>query len=167
MSDYRRVYVPGGTYFFTVVTAERRPWLGSPAGLAALRQAMRATRCRRPFATLAIVVLPDHLHAIWALPDNDHDFSVRWKAIKQRCANTLRRSGFDVGPLWQPRFWEHLIRDEADFRHHVNYIHYNPVKHGLCAMPADWAASSFHRFVNGGVYPRDWGGPVDLIDLPE
>jgi len=166
MSDYRRVYVPGGTYFFTVVTAGRRPWLQSPGALAALRHAMRATRYRRPFDTLAIVVLPDHLHTIWVLPENDHDFSIRWKTVKQRCTNALRRSGLQP-PFWQPRFWEHLIRDETDLRRHVDYIHYNPVKHGCCAMAADWTASSFHRFVEDGVYPRDWGGPVDLIDIPE
>lgn len=167
MSDYRRAYVPAATYFFTLVTRDRRPWLGTDLGRFALRQAMRATRNRRPFDILGIVVLPDHLHAIWSLPHGDHDFSAQWKSIKQRCTNTMRRSGIGQRSLWQPRFWEHVIRDDEDLRRHLDYIHYNPVKHGFCAAPVEWGANSFHRYVREGIYPPDWGGPVEPIGIPE
>jgi len=157
---YRRVRAAGGCYFFTVVARGRRPVLTEPAVRGALREAFRDTRERLPFGLDAIVLLPDHLHALWTLPEDDADFSSRWRLIKRR---TTRAAG--VGRLWQPRFWEHLIRDERDFRHHLEYIHYNPVKHGYVSAPLEWAWSSFHRYVRDGVYAADWGETAP--DLPE
>ena len=167
MADYRRLYVPGGTYFFTLVTRDRKPWLGTDAGRRIFTDALRAVREQEPFRTRAMVVLPDHLHCIWTLPPGDSDFPSRWKSIKQRCSKRLKHSGLLEGGAWQRHYWEHLIRDEADLRAHVDYIHYNPVKHGLVDAPADWGASTFHRHVAKGIYPVDWGGPVETIGLPE
>ena len=167
MADYRRIYVPGGTYFFTLVTRDRMPWLADDTGRAILGDAMRLVRARRPFRTRAIVVLPDHLHCMWTLPPDDPDFSGRWKSIKQRCTAGLKRARQFPGGAWQRHFWEHLIRDEEDFRRHVEYIHYNPVKHGLCEQPRDWAASSFHRYVAVGAYRSDWAESPDLDHNPE
>jgi putative transposase len=167
MADYQRLFVPGGTYFFTVVTAYRKPWLTTDAGRTALGQAMRDVRGDQPFETVAFVLLPDHLHAIWVLPDNDADFSRRWRRIKQRTSIGLRKVPGFTGPFWQARFWEHWVRDEEDLQQHIDYIHYNPVKHGWVSSPVDWQASTFHRFVAEGLYAADWGGPVDMIEVPE
>lgn len=167
MADYRRLFVPGGTYFFTLVTADRRPWLASATGRRVLGDAMRAVRARRPFRTVAIVVLPDHLHCIWTLPRGDADFPGRWKSIKQRCTSGLARAGLGHGAAWQRHYWEHLIRDRTDLRRHLDYIHYNPVGHGLCDSPAEWAHSSFARYVAAGVYHADWGGPAEAFEVPE
>ena len=128
----------------------------------------------RPEITLdAFVVMPDHLHAVWQLPPNDKDFSLRWSIIKQHvtrdCTIWLPQQDISTsrekrgeGGLWQRRFWEHLIRDEADFSRHLDYIHYNPVKHGYVANTGDWPYSTFHRYVKQGVYPADWGGVADV-----
>lgn len=166
MADHRRLYVPGGTYFFTLVTAHRHPWLGRPDGRAILSRAMRAVRARHPFATTAIVVLPDHLHCIWTLPPGDVDFVVRWKSVKHRCTSELRRAGFVDGAAWHRRYWQHVIRDEDDFRRHLDYVHYDPVRHGLCEVPGQWPASSFGRYVARGVYAPDWSGPAEDIESP-
>ena len=161
MSRYLRHYVPGGTYFFTVVTQNRAPIFKDPDHVAALREAMRAVRQRRPFIIHAIVVLPDHLHALWQLPPGDSDFPNRWREIKKRVTRAL---GHAPGQTWQRRFWEHHIRDAEDWRRHMDYIHYNPVKHGHAPHPAAWPWSSFRRCVARGWYPADWGGtePHDL-----
>ena len=156
MSDYRRVYVPGGTYFFTAVTAGRHPWLGSADGLDAFRIAYRRVARDRPFNTLAAVVLPDHVHCIWRLPAGDADFPGRWQRLKRRSAQLLEARGYP-GPFWQARYWERLIRDEADLRAHMDYVHHNPVRHGLVERAAEWSASSFHRYVRAGWYAPDWG----------
>ncbi|MDZ7829152.1 MAG: transposase [Halofilum sp. (in: g-proteobacteria)] len=163
MADYRRVYVAGGTYFFTVVTHGRRPWMVDPA-LSAFREAYRRVAREHPFETIAAVVLPDHLHCIWSLPEGDADFSGRWRRIKRVTTNALRNTGMS-GRFWQPRFWEHLIRDERDLRAHMDYVHYNPVRHGLVARPSEWAASSLRRYIRAGWYPEDWAAdPGDLVD---
>ncbi|HET7268086.1 MAG TPA: transposase [Oleiagrimonas sp.] len=166
---YRRAFTPGGTFFFTVVTWQRRPILRSAAAVATLRSAFRHVQRRHPFTVNAAVVLPDHLHCLWTLPPDEADFAVRWRLIKswftrQRKIRTghvtdaTRRSQ----PAWQKRYWEHLIRDEADLTNHLDYIHYNPVKHGWAECPADWPYSSFHRHVADGHYPVDWGtAPID------
>ena len=157
MSLYRRLYVPGGTYFFTVCLAQR----GSDLLIRhadRLRHSFRVTMQHRPFHIDAIVIMPDHLHTVWTLPAGDADFSVRWGAIKSRFTREMRRVGFnptlpisdskarqgDAG-IWQRRFWEHYIRDEEDYNTHVAYCWNNPVKHGLAAMPQDWQWSSVHR----------------------
>jgi putative transposase len=152
---YRRARVAGATYFFTVVTRNRSPVLTSPSVLPLLGAAFRAVRERAPFTTDAIVVLPDHLHCIWTLPADDTDFSGRWRRVK-RFVTT--RAG--IGSIWQPRFWEHLIRGDDDYRQHVDYIHYNPVKHGLVNAPREWQHTSFHRHAAAGRYAMDWGAGV-------
>ncbi len=169
MPDFRRYLVPGATYFFTVVTAERFPFFQNPDACRLLGTTLREVRKDRPFETVAIVVMPDHLHAIWALPREDHDYSLRWSAIKSRFTHVwVERGGQERGVppgqyrqrrrgIWQARFLEHMIRDEDDLIHHVNYIHYNPVKHGLASYPRDWTWSSFHRYVRSGDYDPDWG----------
>lgn len=170
MSHYRRAAVPGGSYFFTVVTERRQPILIDPAVRLALREAIVSVRQTLPFRIDGWVLLPDHLHAIWTLPDGDADFSNRWRLIKRHVTRvcgpdycrpellTQRRCAKQYGTLWQHRFWEHLIRGERDFRQHMDYLHANPVKHGLVNAAIDWRWSSFHRWVRHGVYPPDWAG---------
>ena len=172
MSHYRRADVAGGTFFFTVVSERRRPILTQPDIRDALRSAITAVRQDHPFRILGWVLLPDHLHAIWRLPEGDADFSTRWSQIKRRVTRDCGKANFDPalltprrvikrqGTIWQHRFWEHLIRDEDDFRRHMDYLHFNPVKHGLVARVGDWPYSSFHRFVREGVYPADWAAPL-------
>ena len=165
MVRYRRNFIPGGSFFFTVNLAERR--LGLLTGnIDALRSAFRGTRAAHPFTVEAIVVLPDHLHTIWNLPENDCDYSTRWRLIKSGFSRALppgeriSKSRRDKGErgIWQRRYWEHTLRDERDFARHMDYIHFNPVKHGLVTRVRDWPHSSFHRFVRNGVYPQDWAG---------
>jgi putative transposase len=169
LPNFRRAFVPGGSYFFTVVTEARAPILTGDLARSCLRRAFIAARARWPFQTVAIVLLPDHLHAIWSLPAGDFAFSRRWAWIKRAFTRDFLARGADdrgVSPakrrdrrrgVWQRRFWEHLLRDEEDFERHCDYIHYNPVKHGVVARPRDWPYSSFARFVAAGDYPPDWG----------
>ncbi|MEJ2626778.1 MAG: transposase [Pseudolabrys sp.] len=165
MTNYRRHRIVGGCYFFTVNLAERRLRLLTEH-IDLLRNAFRYTRSRHPFTIEAIVVLPDHLHAIWTLPEGEADFALRWRLIKATFSRRLpageRISGSRAAKgergIWQRRYWEHAIRDEGDFARHVDYIHINPVKHGLVARVRDWPHSSFHRLVRQGVYPEDWAG---------
>jgi len=164
---YRRAKTPGATYFFTVVTHQRQSLFDNDPTIGLLRQAFRSVKAESPFTIDAIVILPDHLHCIWTLPDEDADFSSRWKKIKARfsrqCPHPYRqqpsssRRSKGEHAIWQRRFWEHQIRNETDFRYHVDYIHYNPVKHGLVDSPQGWPYSSFHRYVKDGVYPAEWG----------
>jgi putative transposase len=165
MTAYRRNFIPGGSFFFTVNLAERRSRLLTE-NIGALRAAFRETKAKHPFSIEAIVVLPDHLHAIWSMPDGDGDFATRWRLIKSRFSHALpqgepisasRRSKGERG-IWQRRYWEHTLRDENDFARHADYIHFNPVKHGHAARVADWPFSSFHRMTKLGVYPADWAG---------
>ncbi len=168
MPTFLRSVAPGGTFFFTVVTFDRRPILTTPVARVLLRDAIEETRCRRPFRIEAIVVLPDHLHTMWTLPEGDADFSTRWRKIKEaftrqylaagRREKTVSKAKRAKGlrGIWQPRFWEHTIRDERDFAQHMHYIHYNPVRHGQSTCPHDWPYSTFHRWVKEGVYAPDW-----------
>jgi putative transposase len=164
MVRYRRNFIPGGTYFFTVALADRRSKaLVDHVGM--LRSAFRLARRDRPFSIDAITVLPEHLHAILTLPANDTDFPGRWRRIKGHFSNALLEAGLDLKrrpngelALWQRRFWEHTIRDECDFAQHVDYIHFNPVKHGWVQRVRDWPHSSFHRYVREGLLPEDWAG---------
>ena len=170
MSEYRRDRTPGGTWFFTVVTCKRRRVLTHPAVRLALRQAVEKTRISHPFAINAWVLLPEHLHCLWTLPNDDTGFSARWSIIKRRTSQALAdrpdllppstqtRTKRRESTLWQRRFWEHRIRDEDDLRHHLDYIHWNPVKHEHVTSVADWPWSTFHRWVERGWYPNDWGG---------
>jgi putative transposase len=163
MSRYRRSVAPGGTFFFTVALADRRSRL-LVERIDRLRHTWSVTQSRYPFETLAVCILPDHLHAVWSLPDGDADFGRRWGAIKRLfsaglCAAPVRSASKiakrEKG-IWQRRFWEHQIRDDADLDRHVDYVHFNPVKHGLAESVRDWPYSSFHRYVARGVLPEDW-----------
>jgi putative transposase len=166
MVRYRRNFVPGGTYFFTVTLEDRRS-SALVDHAPALRAAFRTARKERPFAIDAIVILPDHLHAILTLPSGDSDFPGRWRRIKGHFSTSLIRKGATVkrhsngdNALWQRRFWEHTVRSDDDFARHVDYIHFNPVKHGLVSRVFDWPYSSFHRYVRQGVLPEDWAGDL-------
>jgi REP-associated tyrosine transposase len=166
---YRRNFVPGGTFFFTVTFADRRS-SALVEYIAELRIAFRVARSERPFAIDAIVVLPDHLHTIMTLPPEDSDFSGRWRRIKSVFTRRVAAKDKTATPnlrgeyaLWQRRFWEHTVRDEIDFAQHVDYIHYNPVKHGLVSCAHDWPYSSFHRYVRRGLLAKDWGGDVNDV----
>jgi putative transposase len=151
-------------FFFTVTLNDRRS-SALTDHVASLRTAFRKTRSERPFAIDAIVILPDHLHAIMTLPPDDSDFSSRWQRIKGAFTRSVVAAGVPVSrdhrgeyALWQKRFWEHTIRDDADFERCADYIHFNPVKHRLVSSPGAWPFSSLHRFVRAGVLARDWGG---------
>jgi putative transposase len=169
MPRYRRSWVPGGTFFFTVVTESRAPFLCEAKARALLRQALQDCRQRWPFAIDAMVLLPDHLHAIWTLPPTDSAYPRRWGWLKKEFTKAWLAGGGPEQPrsasrrrqrrrgVWQRRYWEHTIRDEQDFEDHFHYVHYNPVKHGLVAAPKDWPYSSFHRWVREGVYDDAWG----------
>jgi putative transposase len=166
MRTYLRNRAPGGTYFFTVNLAERKGNTLLVDRIDDLRCAIRATRAKRPFEIIAMVVLPDHLHAVWRLPEGDCDYSTRWRLLKGRFAHAVgcdeRRSSSRLRKqergIWQRRYWEHTILDEYDLQMHINYIHYNPVKHGLCSAPTDWAYSTFHRYAQNGWLPSNWAG---------
>ena len=172
---YRRARISGGIYFFTVVTFNRLKILTQPENVILLRRAFKYVMGNHPFAIDAMVVLPDHLHCVWTLPPGDDDFSTRWRLIKSyftRGVDSKYRSvPFEARKrkkeqaVWQRRFWEHLIRDEKDYVRHAEYIHYNPVKHGLVNAPKDWEYSSFHRYVKQGQYSLDWGaGGENIFD---
>ncbi len=168
MTGYRRNRVAGGSYFFTVNLAERRRRLLTD-NIELLRAAFRAVRRRRPLTIDAIAVLPDHLHAVWTLPAGDDGFAARWRLIKasftrglpaeERVSASRGRKG-ERG-IWQRRYWEHTLRDDDDFARHIDYIHFNPVKHGHVKRVKDWPYSSFHRMVRLGIYPDDWAGGSD------
>jgi putative transposase len=164
MVRYRRNFVPGGTFFFTVTLDDRRP-SALIDHIASLRAAFRLTRGERPFFVDAIVILPDHLHAIMTLPAGDSDFPGRWRRIKATFTRSVVASGVPVSrdhrgeyALWQRRFWEHTVRDDSDFARCADYIHFNPVKHGLVSSPAAWPFSSLRRYILAGALPQDWGG---------
>jgi putative transposase len=167
MPNYRRAFVPGGCWFFTVNLLDRRLSL-LVDHIDLLRDAVARTRTKYPFEIVAFVVLPDHLHAIWTLPPGDADFSTRWRLIKTAFAKSLPKREFRTAVrvarnergIWQRRFWEHMIRNETDYARHVEYCYINPVKHGLVTCVRDWPHSSFHRDVERGIFPPDWAGDV-------
>jgi putative transposase len=169
MVRYRRNFVRGGTYFFTVTLADRKSNF-IVEHVSALRAAVTNTRRKHPFMIEAVAVLPEHLHLIMTLPEHDSNFPMRWSLIKRRFTTLVAKTGVTMSrhrngeyALWQRRFWEHTIRDEDDFERHVDYIHFNPVKHGLVDRVTDWPHSSFHRFVRSGLLPGDWGGELGEI----
>ena len=169
MSNYRRATAQGATWFFTVVTYRRQPILCHDNIRTALRQAIGVVRQQHPFTIDGWVLLPDHLHCIWTLPPGDAGFGVRWAMIKRfvtkRCGAELRKDEWmtpskqkrNESTIWQRRFWEHQIRDDRDYEIHMDYLHYNPVKHGLTENVRDWPYSTFHRYVQKGVYTKTWG----------
>ncbi len=169
MVQYRRYRVAGGTYFFTVTLLDRQTDL-LVRHIDVLRSAFRRVRSERPFAMDAIVVLPEHLHAVFTLPAGDDDFATRWRLIKFHFSHALptterrniARTNKGERGIWQRRYWEHCIRNDADFRHHVDYVHINAVKHGVVDTVAAWPHSSFHHYVRQGRYPLDWAGNMSL-----
>lgn len=182
MSEYRRWIQSGGTYFFTLVTDHRRPVFADPLARTLLHRSIVNVQRIRPFKLEAVVLLPDHLHTIWTLPENDADYSSRWRRIKgaftcdylsmgghENTRSASRVSRKERG-IWQRRFWEHLVRDEKEFEALCRYIHYNPVKHNHATCPHRWEFSSFHAFVERGFYPVDWGcvcsNAQPKMDLP-
>lgn len=182
MPNYRRAYVPGGTIFFTVVTYCRRQIFQDETARQILGDKFRDCQRDWPFEINAIVLLPDHLHAIWTLPPGDSNYSARWSWIKKEFTKSwLAAGGTELWVpqgkrklhrrgVWQPRFWEHTIEDEDDFEIRFDYIHYNPVKHGYVRCPCDWLRSSFHRWVQVGVYPHNWAcgsGPPPVFSAIE
>ena len=178
MSDYRRYFVPGGTYFFTVVTERRTPLFRLEPARHLLGSVMRQCFHRSPVHALAVVLLPDHLHTLWTLPPGDDAYAMRWRWIKREFTRAWLSHGGIEQPrstprlrerrrgVWQRRFWEHTIRDEADLESHFDYIHYNPVKHALVQRPRNWPWSSFHRWVEAGHYAVDWADTHALPCLP-
>ncbi|BAN50754.1 transposase [Metapseudomonas resinovorans] len=172
MTNYRRDHTPGATWFFTLNLADRRSRLLTER-IDLLRAGFRYCMKRYPWRIDAIVILPDHLHALWTLPPGDADYALRWRLIKTWFSRNLpidegvteSRSGKGERGIWQRRFWEHRIRDETDFERHADYIHHNPRKHGYVQRVADWPWSSFHRYVKAGILPMDWAGSGDEIDV--
>ena len=201
MADYRRLKIPGATYFFTVVTFMRKPIFSEEISREILRNAIDETNKLLPFQLDAWVLLPDHLHCLWTLPEGDRDFSKRWGIIKSHFTKKIKEVGWALptmtnrdqvgwalptmtnpdrieltlraqdqvmpsrvkhreGMIWQRRFWEHAIRDQEDFNRHCDYIHYNPVKHGLADDPKKWKYSTIHQFIERGVYAPNWGDSV-------
>lgn len=168
MSEYRRSR-DGRFYFFTVVTHMRLPILCLQDSIKALNEMFSEVQHNMPFEIKAWAILPDHMHLIWELPVGDSDYSTRWALVKkgftkktkgrlktpEPCISRVKRR---EAAVWQRRFWEHQIRDESDYCNHVDYIHYNPVKHGLVCSPRDWVHSSFKKYVDEGLYSADWGG---------
>ncbi len=170
MVNYRRNRVAGGTYFFTVTLRDRSSNM-LVRHIDLLRESFRLVRRERPFCIDAIVILPDHLHTVWTLPESDADYSGRWRAIKSRFTRTLKTTGVSLicdnrgeYRIWQRRFWEHTIRDDRDYNHHIDYCHWNPIKHGLVKRVSDWPFSSFHRFVRYGLLSSDWTGVISEND---
>ena len=176
MPNYRRVFVPGGTYFFTVTLAQRRNNDLLTRNIDILRNSVRNVRKKLPFEIVAWVVLPDHMHCIWTLPPGDADYASRWRLIKAGFSRQIagavpaspsKQARGERG-IWQRRYWEHLIRDERDLAAHLDYIHYNPVRHGHVERVAEWPFSTFHRYVAVGSYPVDWGDvPVEDVRAGE
>ena len=181
MPSYRRNYVPGGTYFFTVVTYRRRRMLIDPLARTCLREALMAIKEKWPFEIIAIVLLPDHVHTVWTLPTGDDRYSLRWRRIKEELTRRyLARGGSELPQsasrvrkgqrgIWHKRFWEHTCRNEDDLKRCVDYVHWNPKKHGLVQNLKDWRWSSFRRFVEQGEYSIDWGrdDPTPGYETPE
>ncbi|MGH8162219.1 MAG: REP-associated tyrosine transposase [Gammaproteobacteria bacterium] len=168
---YRRANAAGGTFFFTVNLADRSS-RALVEQIGALREAVRVAKHRHPFEIVAWSVMPEHLHAIWTLPPDDADFSLRWNLIKGGfaralpCAETIAasRRGKRERGIWQRRFWEHLIRDETDLGRHVDYVHINPVKHGHVARASKWPYSSIHRYIRRGWLTADWACEPEVIE---
>jgi len=171
MPCYIRTKIEGGVFFFTVTLAD---WSSDLLirHIDRLRRVYAAVQQRYPFETIAICILPDHMHAVWSLPQGDANFPLRWNQIKRSfsrdldsaASRSISKSAKREKGIWQRRYWEHAIRDDDDLMRHIDYIHFNPVKHGHVSRVCDWPHSSFHRYVARGLLPLDWGGNVQ--DLP-
>ena len=181
MPNYRRYYVPGGTYFFTLVSHERRPMFLREDARRFLRESILNEQRKRPFDLFAIVLLPDHLHCVLTLPSGDDRYSLRLGKIKEEFTKSFLEAGGAEGQttdsrqkhreraIWQRRFWEHTVKDEDDLKRCMDYIHWNPVKHELTNRVRDWPWSTFHRFVEASEYDIDWGrtNPCEGFTEPE
>jgi len=167
MPNYRRSRTKGGVFFFTVVTHNRLAVFKSIENIRAFRHVINEVRHELPFKEVACVIMHDHIHSIWKLPEGDYDFSKRWGIIKARFTKHIRRGAVSSlnQKIWQPRFWEHEIRNISDLNNHIDYLHYNPVKHGYVDKVSDWKYSSFHRFVDDGYYAIDWGIDIVIKDM--
>ena len=170
MPNYRRAFIPGGTYFFTVNLLQRHDNNSLIREINLLRDTVRRVRKRHPFQIDAWVVLPDHLHCVWTLPPNDSNFSMRWRLIKSGFSRALpkterrseiRESAGERG-IWQRHYWEHSIRDDLDYQRHIDYVHVNPLKHELVRRVIDWPYSTFHQYVAQGIYLPNWGGDINI-----
>ena len=173
MVNYRRSRVAGGTFFFTVNLLDRKKTL-LVDHVDLLRSIVIDVRATVPFAIDAMVVLPNHWHAVWTLPPDDVRYAERLRLIKARFTQQLLKTGVHVAKdhrgeykLWQKRYWEHTIRDDNDFEAHVNYVHINPVKHGYVARAIDWPHSTIHRYVENGTLPKDWACTANDGDFGE
>ena len=177
MPKYIRSYKKGAFYFFTLISYNRRKIFCEEDFLVVFKNSIRLVQQQYPFEIIAWVQLPDHIHCIWQMPENDADYSMRWSQIKrlttQACPHyhlttdelNLSEVKRNERGIWQRRFLEHQIRNESDFIKHMDYIHYNPIKHGLVERVTDWEYSSFHRCVRQGFYSEDWGGgSIDFLD---
>lgn len=170
MPNYRRAFVPGGTWFFTVNLLERNNNDLLVREINLLRQTVRAVKQKHPFHIDAWVVLPEHMHCVFTLPQGDSDFSLRWRLIKSGFSRALPKTEYRSSVrkvagergIWQRHYWEHLIRDDNDYRRHIDYVHINPLKHGCIERVQDWPYSTFHRYVKSGVYPVDWCGDLGI-----
>ena len=175
MSNYRRFRVKVGTYFFTVNCLDRTSRHFLIDNIDNLRTAIQRVKNKRPFHIDGWVVLPEHMHCIWTLPDNDDDYATRWRLIKTFFSQSLAKNEYRSNNrirrgergIWQQRYWEHTIRNDNDYQRHMDYLHYNPVKHGYVKNVIDWPFSSFHRCVKKGMYPADWGEDVEGIEAGE
>ena len=158
MSNYRRIYLSDHIYFFTVVTHNRCNLFSDDKNVQLLKAAFRYVQSRKYFKIEAICILPDHLHCMWSMPE-DGNYSKRWQMIKTNFSRQYRYENPEhiQKKLWQPRFWEHVIRDQDDWQRHLDYIHYNPVKHGLVTSAEEWKCSSFRKFCKHGFYDDGWG----------
>jgi putative transposase len=168
--DYRRIWQPGGTYFFTVNCLKRHGNDLLVRNIDLLRESVRIVKQSHPFIIHGWVVLPEHLHCVIELPQGDNDFALRWRLIKMNFSkglpviehrSSVRKQRGERG-IWQRRYWEHQIRNEKDFAAHMDYVHINPVKHGLVKQVCDWPYSTFHQLVDKGIYPVDWAGSAEM-----
>jgi len=173
--QYRRVYIKGACYFFTLVTEKRQAIFSGEKQINLLRESFKKVMQKYPFKIDAIVLLPDHLHCIWTLPENDHDYSTRWRLIKtgfskhhaefHKLQANQARQRKNQQAIWQHRFWEHTIRNEQDYQNHIDYIHYNPVKHGYVNQASAWPYSSLQQYIKNGLIPENWG--ASGIKIPD
>lgn len=173
MPNYHRIFIPGGTFFFTVNTYHHQPIFTNPDVFSLFRKSVTAVMEKHPFCEEAYCILPNHIHTLWTLPEHDSDYSLRWRAIKGNFSrwyqelygavivqNKSHRNRKEAA-IWQRRYWEHLIRDDRDYNNHMDYIHFNPVKHGLVRLPQEWIWSSLVIHVKNGYYPPDWGDGME------
>ena len=174
MTNYRRMRVAGGTYFFTVKLCNPKSQL-LVEQVGALRAAFRTVMTAHPFVIDAIVIMPNHLHTLWTLPPEDCDYSTRWRQIKAAFSRAMpkgerisaSRQAKNERGIWQRRFWEHTVRDQRGLNNRFHYIHFNPVRHGYVKQPGEWPHSSFHRAVRQGIYPADWcADDIEPFTLP-